>query len=65
MVMSRDRQRHLDAESQRNIRAAQLEYRKRAAFRVMDDGGTLLMAMAVSNADRRTVRRWLAERTKA
>lgn len=52
----------LDNESARAVKEEAREWRKRAAFRVIDSGGSLLEAQAVSGADRRTVKRWLAER---
>lgn len=57
-----DNQRRLDAEDARRIRAERLETRKRAAFRVLDSGGTLEDAGRAAGADYRTMIRWKKER---
>lgn len=65
MVRNRDRQRRLDAESQRYVREQLLEGRKRAAFRVLDGGGTTKDAAVAGECDPRTVLRWVKARAKA
>jgi hypothetical protein len=64
-MRNRDRQRRLDAESQRHVREQLLEGRKRAAFRVLDGGGTTKDAAAVAKCDSHAVLRWVAARVKA
>lgn len=57
-----DQQRRLDAEDMRRIREERLETRKRAAFRVLDSGGTAEEAARAAGADCRTVIKWKKER---
>jgi hypothetical protein len=60
-----DKQRRLDNEGMDEVRQKALEWRKRAAFRVLDSGGTVQAAAESVGACARTVRGWIAERNKA
>lgn len=60
-----DRQRRLDNEGMEEVRQKALEWRKRAAFRVLNGGGIVQAAAEAIGACTRTVRGWIAERNKA
>ena len=57
-------QREADAEM-RTIREQRDKVRKRAAFRILDDGGTVADAARAAQADERTVKRWMKTREAA
>jgi hypothetical protein len=46
------------------VRQKALEWRKRSAFRILDNGGTVQGAAEAIGACTRTVRGWIAERDK-
>ena len=57
-----DAQRRLDSAGARAVKADRLKSRMRAAFRVLDGGGTIEEAAIAGKADHRTVKKWIAER---
>lgn len=63
MTTSYAAHRRLDDAEARRLKQEALDGRKRAAFLVLDsDYGTMEKAAAAGRMDRRTLRKWIAER---
>jgi gamma-glutamyltranspeptidase len=56
-----DKQRRIDTEQMRKVREEKLATRKRAAFRVLDAGGTWSDAAVAASASHDTVKMWARE----